>query len=67
MTVGLAGAALHVLVGFVIGATTAFYGGKLDTLVQRVVDGINWTGWAGAWQWTKYVWIDAAMKQAMGH
>jgi peptide/nickel transport system permease protein len=41
MTVGLAGAALHVLVAFAIGATTAFYGGKLDTLVQRVVDGIQ--------------------------
>jgi peptide/nickel transport system substrate-binding protein len=29
--------------------------------------GINWTGWAGAWQWTKYLWIDSAMKQSMGH
>ncbi len=41
MTVGLAGAALHVLVGFLIGATTGFYGGKLDTLVQRVVDAVQ--------------------------
>jgi peptide/nickel transport system permease protein len=41
MTVGLAGAALHVVVGFLIGATTGFYGGKVDTLVQRVVDGIQ--------------------------
>jgi peptide/nickel transport system permease protein len=41
MIVGLAGAGLHVLVGFVIGATTGLYGGKLDTAVQRVVDAIQ--------------------------
>jgi peptide/nickel transport system permease protein len=41
MTVGLAGAALHVLVAFLIGGTTGFYGGKVDTLVQRVVDAVQ--------------------------
>jgi peptide/nickel transport system permease protein len=41
MIVGLVGAALHVLVGFVIGATTGLYGGKFDTVVQRVVDAIQ--------------------------
>jgi peptide/nickel transport system permease protein len=41
MIVGLAGAGLHVLVGFVVGATTGFLGGKLDTLVQRVVDAVQ--------------------------
>jgi peptide/nickel transport system permease protein len=41
LTVGLAGAALHVIVGFVIGATSGFYGGKFDTLIQRLVDGIQ--------------------------
>jgi peptide/nickel transport system substrate-binding protein len=29
--------------------------------------GINWTGWAGSWQWTKYLWIDPALKQSLGH
>ena len=29
--------------------------------------GINWTGWAGAWQWTKYLWMDAKLKASMGH
>jgi peptide/nickel transport system permease protein len=41
LTVGLAGAALHVIVGFGVGATSGFYGGKFDTLIQRVVDGIQ--------------------------
>ena len=41
MVVGLVGAALHVLVGFLVGATSGFLGGKLDTAVQRVVDGIQ--------------------------
>jgi peptide/nickel transport system permease protein len=41
MIVGLAGAGLHVLVGFVVGATTGFSGGKFDTLVQRVVDAVQ--------------------------
>src|SRR6202023_2537775 len=41
LTVGLAGAALHVLVRFVVRATSGFYGGKFDTLIQRVVDGIQ--------------------------
>ena len=41
MIVGLVGATLHVLVGLLIGATTGFYGGKFDTAVQRVVDGIQ--------------------------
>jgi peptide/nickel transport system permease protein len=41
MIVGLAGATLHVLVGFLVGATTGFYGGKFDTVIQRVVDGIQ--------------------------
>jgi peptide/nickel transport system substrate-binding protein len=29
--------------------------------------GINWTGWAGVWQWTKYLWIDQDLKKSMGH
>jgi peptide/nickel transport system substrate-binding protein len=29
--------------------------------------GINWTGWAGVWQWTKYLWIDQNLKKSMGH
>jgi peptide/nickel transport system substrate-binding protein len=29
--------------------------------------GINWTGWAGAWQWIKYVWTDQNMKKSMGY
>jgi peptide/nickel transport system permease protein len=41
MIVGLAGAGLHVVVGFLVGATTGFLGGKLDTLIQRVVDAIQ--------------------------
>ena len=41
MTVGLAGAAIHVVMGFLIGATTGFYGGKLDMVIQRIVDGIQ--------------------------
>jgi peptide/nickel transport system permease protein len=41
MIVGLVGATLHVLVGLLIGATTGFYGGKFDTAIQRVVDGIQ--------------------------
>jgi peptide/nickel transport system permease protein len=41
MIVGLAGATLHVLVGFIIGATTGLYGGKFDTVVQRVVDAVQ--------------------------
>lgn len=41
MIVGLAGAALHVIVGCAVGATTGFYGGKFDTIVQRFVDGIQ--------------------------
>jgi peptide/nickel transport system permease protein len=41
MIVGLLGAALHVVVGFAVGATTGFYGGKFDTLVQRIVDAIQ--------------------------
>jgi peptide/nickel transport system permease protein len=41
LTVGLAGAALHAIVAFGVGASSGFYGGKLDTLIQRVVDGIQ--------------------------
>lgn len=41
LTVGLLGAVLHVLIAFLIGATSGFYGGKFDTLVQRVVDGVQ--------------------------
>ena len=41
MIVGLLGAGLHVLVGFIVGATTGFSGGKFDTLIQRVVDAIQ--------------------------
>jgi peptide/nickel transport system permease protein len=41
MIVGLAGAALHVGVGFLVGATTGFWGGKIDTFIQRIVDAIQ--------------------------
>jgi len=29
--------------------------------------GINWTGWAGIWQWTKYLWMDQNLKKSMGY
>jgi len=29
--------------------------------------GINWTGWAGVWQWTKYLWLDQNLKKTMGY
>jgi len=29
--------------------------------------GINWTGGAGSWDWTKAIWIDQSMKTSMGH
>ncbi len=41
MIVGLAGAALDVLVGFLIGATSGYFGGKFDIVVQRFVDAIQ--------------------------
>jgi peptide/nickel transport system permease protein len=41
MVVGLAGAGLHVLVGFIVGAPTGFAGGKFDTIIQRLVDAIQ--------------------------
>jgi peptide/nickel transport system permease protein len=41
MIVGLAGAALHVIVGFLIGAFSGFFGGKFDIIVQRVVDAVQ--------------------------
>ncbi len=29
--------------------------------------GINWTGGAGTWDWTKGIWIDETMKESMGY
>ncbi len=29
--------------------------------------GINWTGGAGSWDWTKAIWIDEKMKTSMGY
>ena len=29
-------------------------------------DGIGWTGWAGAWQWQKSIFIDTSLKKSMG-
>ncbi|UCC17147.1 MAG: ABC transporter substrate-binding protein [Dehalococcoidales bacterium] len=29
--------------------------------------GINWTGGAGSWDWTKAIWIDQKMKTGMGY
>lgn len=29
--------------------------------------GINWTGGAGSWDWTKAIWIDQKMKTSMGY
>lgn len=29
--------------------------------------GINWTGGAGSWDWTKAIWIDQKMKTTMGY
>jgi len=41
MIVGLAGAALHVTVGTLVGAVSGFYGGKFDIAVQRFVDAMQ--------------------------
>jgi peptide/nickel transport system permease protein len=41
LTVGMVGAALHVLMAFLVGATSGFYGGRFDTLTQRIVDGVQ--------------------------
>jgi peptide/nickel transport system permease protein len=41
MMVGLAGAALHVIIGVLVGAVSGFYGGRYDTLVQRFVDALQ--------------------------
>ncbi len=41
MIVGLAGAALHVVIGFLVGAVSGFYGGRYDTIVQRFVDALQ--------------------------
>jgi peptide/nickel transport system permease protein len=41
MIVGLAGAALHVIIGVLVGAVSGFYGGRYDTLVQRFVDALQ--------------------------
>ncbi len=30
-------------------------------------DGIGWTGWAGAWQWQKSIFIDPNAKKALGY
>ncbi len=29
-------------------------------------DGVAWTGWAGAWQWQKCIFIDETLKKSMG-
>ncbi|MFC2038341.1 ABC transporter permease [Chloroflexota bacterium] len=41
MIVGLCGATLHVLVGFLIGAVSGYYGGKYDIILQRFIDAIQ--------------------------
>ena len=41
MIVGLVGAALHVIVGTLVGAISGYYGGKYDTAVQRFVDALQ--------------------------
>jgi peptide/nickel transport system permease protein len=41
MIVGLAGASLHVVVGFMIGAFSGFFGGKFDMIIQRFVDAVQ--------------------------
>ena len=41
MIVGLVGAALHVIIGILVGAVSGFYGGRYDTLVQRFVDALQ--------------------------
>jgi peptide/nickel transport system permease protein len=38
MIVGLVGATLHIVVGTLVGAVSGFFGGKYDTIVQRLVD-----------------------------
>jgi len=30
-------------------------------------DGIGWTGWAGAWQWQKSIFIDSNQKKTLGY
>ncbi|MEK7353383.1 MAG: ABC transporter permease [Chloroflexota bacterium] len=41
MVVGLSGAALHIIVGTLVGAVSGFYGGWYDTVVQRFVDSLQ--------------------------
>jgi peptide/nickel transport system permease protein len=41
MIVGLCGSALHVIVGFLIGGISGFYGGKFDIILQRFIDSIQ--------------------------
>ncbi len=30
-------------------------------------NGIFWTGWAGVWDWSKSIWLDADLKDSMGY
>jgi hypothetical protein len=30
-------------------------------------NGVSMTGWAGIWDWIKYLWIDHDLKESMGH
>jgi peptide/nickel transport system permease protein len=41
MIVGLAGAALSAVVGFLVGGVSGFFGGKFDIIFQRLVDAIQ--------------------------
>ncbi len=41
MVVGVAGAALDLIVGFLIGAISGYFGGKFDIVLQRFVDAIQ--------------------------
>ena len=38
LIVGLVGAGLQVVIGFLIGGISGFYGGKLDLTIQRIVE-----------------------------
>jgi peptide/nickel transport system permease protein len=41
MIVGLCGAALHLIIGFMIGAVSGYFGGKFDIVLQRIVDAVQ--------------------------
>lgn len=45
MTVGISGSALGACIAIMIGLTAGFFGGKIDLVIQRLVDGIMCFPW----------------------